>query len=378
MRILLVQPSIAPPGGGNLVAAWMLQALRDEHRPTLLAWEAPNLAVCNRFFGTSLRPGDFDLRLAPAPVRRGGALTPIPLALVKHGLLLRQARRLAAAYDLLVTADNEADFGRRGIQYIHYPKLDPERPAVDLRWYHGPRPLRALYRHLGRRIGGITSAGVRRNLTLVNSEFIAARMRALHGIEAVVLHPPVPGELPAVPWDDREDGFAMVGRISPEKRIEVAIAILRRVRERGFPVRLHVVGTNDDPAYTAYVRSLAAADGDWVTLHEDLPRADLMALLARQRYGIHAMEGEHFGIAVAEMARAGCIVFVPRTGGPAEIVGSDDRLLFDAPDEAVEKIAAVLDDAERQTSLRAHLAERARRFSAEAFVSRFLDLVRSM
>jgi glycosyltransferase involved in cell wall biosynthesis len=356
----------------------MLQALRNEHRTTLLSWEAPNLAACNRFFGTSLRSDDFDLRLAPWTARRVGALTPIPLALVKHGLLLRQARRLAPAYDLLLTADNEADFGRRGIQYIHYPKLDLERPAVDLRWYHGPRALRALYHHLGRRIGGITAAGVRRNLTLVNSEFIAARVRALHGIEPVVLHPPVPGEFPAVPWEAREDGFALVGRISPEKRIDVAIAVLRRVRERGFPVRLHVVGTNDDPAYTARIRDLAAAEAAWMTLHEDLARPDLLALLARQRYGIHAMHGEHFGIAVAEMMRAGCIVFVPRAGGPIEIVGADDRLLFETPDDAVEKIMAVLRDSERRMALQAYLAQRARCFSSETFVTRFRDLVRSM
>jgi len=93
VRILLVQPSIAPPGGGNLVAAWMLQALRDEHRATLLSWEPPNLAACNRFFGTSLGAGDFELRLASRIARRVGALTPVPLALMKHGLLLRQARR---------------------------------------------------------------------------------------------------------------------------------------------------------------------------------------------------------------------------------------------------------------------------------------------
>jgi glycosyltransferase involved in cell wall biosynthesis len=378
VRVLLVQPSIAPPGGGNLVAAWMLEALRDEHRVTLLAWEAPDLAACNRFFGTSLRPGDFDLRLAPRIARRIGALTPTPLALVKHGLLLREARRLAPDYDLLVTADNEADFGRRGIQYVHYPKLDLERPAVDLRWYHGSRSLRALYHHLGRRVGRITAEGVRKNLTLVNSAFIAARIGALHGIEPIVLHPPVPGEFPAVPWEAREDGFVMVGRISPEKRIEDTVEILRRVRERETPVRLHVAGTDDDRAYTARIRRLAAADGAWITLHENLARPDLVALLARQRYGIHAMADEHFGIAVAEMVRAGSIVFVPRTGGPIEIVGDDDRLLFGSPDEAAEKIGAVLRDPSRQASLRAHLARRAERFSAEAFVTRFREIVRSM
>ena len=377
VRILLVQPSIAPPGGGNLVAAWMLEALRDEHRTTLLTWGSPDLEACNRFFGTSLNRGDFELRLALRATQRLAAMTPLPLALMKSGLLVRQARRLASEYDLLVTADNEADFGRRGIQYVHYPKLDVERPAVDLRWYHGSRALRALYHHLGRRVGGITIEGVRRNLTLVNSEFIAARIRTLHGIEPVVLHPPVPGEFPDVPWAARENGFVMVGRISPEKRIEDVVEILRRVRGQVPSVRLHVVGTDDDPAYTASIRRLAAADAAWITLHENLARAELVALLARQRYGIHAMAREHFGIAVAEMVRAGCVVFVPRTGGPIEIVGDDDRLLFGSSEEADEKICAVLRDPERQAALRAHLATRAERFSTEAFVTRFRQLVQS-
>ena len=30
-RVLLVQPSMQPPGGGNGVAAWVLQALLAEH-----------------------------------------------------------------------------------------------------------------------------------------------------------------------------------------------------------------------------------------------------------------------------------------------------------------------------------------------------------
>ena len=30
-RVLLVQPSMQPPGGGNGVAAWVLQALVAEH-----------------------------------------------------------------------------------------------------------------------------------------------------------------------------------------------------------------------------------------------------------------------------------------------------------------------------------------------------------
>lgn len=57
-RILVVQPSLQPPGGGNGVCAWMLQALRDEHALALLTWKPVDLGPVNRYFGTSLRSTD--------------------------------------------------------------------------------------------------------------------------------------------------------------------------------------------------------------------------------------------------------------------------------------------------------------------------------
>src|SRR5205823_9648926 len=180
-----------------------------------------------------------------------------------------------------------------------------------------------------------------------------------------------------VPWDARENGFVALGRISPEKRLEEVVEILRRVRARGEAVPLHLVGTDDDARYMARIRRLVDANRAWITRHENLARPELAALLARQRFGIHAMTGEHFGIAVAEMMRAGCIVFVPRAGGPIEIVGDDDRLLFSSLDEAVEQIVATLRDPARQNALRAHLAARAERFSAAHFVTRMREIVRA-
>ena len=54
------------------------------------------------------------------------------------------------------------------------------------------------------------------------------------------------------------------------------------------------------------------------------------------------MREEHFGMAPAEMARAGCIVWVPRGGGQMEIVGREPALMYESDDEAVEKISATL------------------------------------
>jgi glycosyltransferase involved in cell wall biosynthesis len=368
MRILLVQPSLSSPGGGNLVAAWIVQALRDHHDVTLLSWQPPDLAVCNRSFGTSLRAADLRVQLAPAWARWLARFGPTPLVFLRDSLLFRQCVTRAGDFDLVVTANNEADLGRPGIQYIHYPRLDLVRPAVDLRWYHGSRRLLALYRRLCARVARFSAARMKANVTLVNSQWTGRRVRAVHGIEPVVLYPPVAGVFPDVPWSAREDGFVYIGRISPEKRIETVIEILERIRAAGRDLRLHVVGSPDDRRYGRHIRRLIGQRARWVTLHENLGRDDLTRLISRQRYGIHAMVDEHFGIAVAEMMYGGCVVFVHRDGGPREIVGEHARLLFDSVEDAVEKILAVLDDPAARDALRAHLAGRAALFSAERFV----------
>ena len=54
-RVLLVQPSMQPPGGSNGVAAWVLQALVPDHRVTVLSWQPVEVEPINRFFGTHLR-----------------------------------------------------------------------------------------------------------------------------------------------------------------------------------------------------------------------------------------------------------------------------------------------------------------------------------
>jgi len=375
--ILLVQPSMNPPGGGNLVAAWMVEALRSEHRVTILSWTPPNLAACNRIFGTSLQRIDFDLVLVPRALRALMHGSPIPLALLKDSILIRRALRLAPLHDLVVTANNEADLGRPGVQYVHFPRLDPERPAADLRWYNASRRVGAIYRRICTRIARTTPAGVTRNVTLVNSDFIGERVRRLHGVRTETLHPPVPGPFRATPWEARSNAFVCIGRISPEKRIETIVEILARVRSAGASVRLDVVGTTDDRFYAERVRALARAHAGWMRLHEDLSRAELLAVVAASRYGIHAMPDEHFGIAVAELVCGGCITFVPDGGGQVEIVGNENRLRFRSVEDATEKILATLHDPDRQAALRAHLAARAAHFSTERFVTRLREIVRA-
>lgn len=375
-RLLLVQPSLQPPGGGNVVAAWAIQALKDEHEISVLTWRRIDLEAINRYAGTTLRTGDFHALRVPAAWRALLRLLPLPLAQLRASLLLRDARRRTHDFDLCLGVNNEADFGRPGIQYVHFPWAYLPRPAVDLRWYHGSDAIVAGYHRICARVAGFSFERMRRNLTLVNSDWTAAKVRECHGIEATTLHPPVPGSFPDVPWAARKDGFVAIGRFSPEKELDKVIDVVAAVRARGHEVHLHLAGTADDVAYTEHVRRRAEREGGWVFVDEGLSRDELVRLVAKHRYGIHGMTEEHFGMAIAEMVRAGMIVFVPRGGGQTEIVDGDERLLYTSPAEAAAKIDAVLRDEALRGALRSSLEARRELFSVERFTSRLRELVR--
>jgi glycosyltransferase involved in cell wall biosynthesis len=76
---------------------------------------------------------------------------------------------------------------------------------------------------------------------------------------------------------------------------------------------------------------------------------------------------EHFGMAPAELVRAGCLVWVHDGGGQVEIV-DDPRLVYGSVEDAVAKIVATLRDPHEIATLRKHLAARGARFSAERFM----------
>jgi len=366
-RVLMVQPSINPPGGGNAVACWMLQALRADYAVTLLTREAPDLERANRVFGTSITADD--VRVVIAPLSSGAHL-----ALLRDHLLLARARRMTPDYDVVITAHNESDLGPRGIQYVHFPKLLAERPDPGLRWYQGPRAV-AAYQAVCAIVTGFRSARMRRNITLVNSDWTGRLMRARHGVEPITLHPPAAGPFPDVPWHDRRQAFVCVGRIAPEKRLEAVIGIVARVRRTSPEVTLHIAGNADDRTYLARVQAAVDARRDWVTLDLDLPREQLLRLMASCRYGIHGMRDEHFGMAVAELVCAGTIPFAHRSGGPAEILGGDEQLLYNDEDDAVARIRQALSDEAQICVLRETLAQRAAQFSSDAFVHTFRQVV---
>ena len=377
-RILFVTHDLITEGGGALVAAWILEALVSAYDVTLLAWVPPDYAALDRKFGTSL-DGTAIETILPNPAARWLIdRLPDDSHHQQANYLLRMAKRRGHAFDAVVESGFEADLGRPGIQYVHYPYL--ARRAGE--WtVAGDAPLGTRIRALlgGRLplwmlISGYSFERMRRNLTLANSNWAIGEMKRA-GVTGQLLYAPATGDFRDVPWERRRDAFVCTGRLVAYKRADWVADTLALVRREWPSLELHICGSAPEAGYIERLEAGAKAHGPWVYIHRDLPRRDLIALLAQSRYGIHACIDEHFGVAPAEMARAGCIPFVHASGGQVEIVDDDPRLCYTTAEDAAAKILAVLRDRGMQDELRTTVRARSERFTPEAFVAGLLDTV---
>jgi len=319
----------------------------------------------------------------PAILRRFVELDPDPGSIQDWCVMLRRCKQMRNRYDLLLSAEMEADFGAPGIQYIHFPELSAfYRPTPSLqtrRWWRFSCDLLRGEVPLWKAVAGYSFESMRSNLTVTNSHWIGDLVRSVYGIEPITLYPPAGGDFEPLPWSERTNGFVSIGRITASKRFDWIIETLSRVRSHNPEVKLYIVGSIDTGpdavAYLCRLRTLVQANAEWVELHENISRVELIELLQRNRYGIHAHIAEHFGIAVAEILLAGCIPFVYNSGGPSEIVGYDPRITYSSGGEAVSKILSVMNDSVLQEEIRSSLESRAGLFTAERFMQEFRTIV---
>jgi glycosyltransferase involved in cell wall biosynthesis len=364
-------------GGAEAVCLWMLEALRQDHELTLHTFSEIDFRTLNRDYGTSLADGQVRIErpYAGAAFNRFLAGSPRLFTLRQH-LLIRHFKRLTQPYDLCISAFNEMDLGTRGIQYIHFPLIGRGHETVRSEVLAPDSKARAAYRDLCRLLSGFSELRMKQNLTIANSRWTAGIVKRVYDIEARVIYPPVSGDFPKVAWEQKRIGFIVVGRIVPEKRVEIAFDIVKRLRREGHDVQLCIAGRSGAPAYLAYLRRLLKGNESWASIRTDLTREGLSELSASYRYGLHVRENEQFGIGVAEMLKAGCIPFVSARGGQTEIVGSQELLLFHRPEQAVERIAKVLSSKRIQNQLRQGLKYRSKMFSAERFMAEIRKAVK--
>jgi glycosyltransferase involved in cell wall biosynthesis len=372
----VVHPRIAEGGGSEASALWMLEALQDEGRLTLITMGRPDFGALNRAYGTGVDGRKVACRPLPVPAGMGRRFDAL-----RGWRLARYCRRYASEFDVMISAYNVMDFGRPGIQRIGDFSFDdrlrrmlyPSR-GVEGRLIYHRSPWRSAYLAFGRVLSGTRASGWKRNLTIANSRWTRDLLRRRFGLDSVVVYPPALSVPPRIPWEERENGFVVMGRVVPEKGIDAVIGVLDEVRRHN-DVHLHIIGKAGDQAYARRIAALAGARREWVFLEGGVYGPAKDALLGSHKYGLSGCRHEAFGIAVAEMVKAGCLVWVPEGGGQVEIVDHPDLVFADRAG-AVSSIVDVLDDPEKQAALRRHLAGRAEAFSAAGFGREIRRLVR--
>lgn len=377
-HVVIVQPHFAQ-GGAEAVAAWIIQAIKDLAPVTVFTYDSITPFELNRRFGTDLRVGDFKVVQFRFPLT--GRQQRPQLTLLKLHWLMRQCKAWPARDVLFFSTSSEMDFGQPGIQYVDFPQfVETSVRSLGLvqpeRWYHRPTPLRTAYLRLGCWLSRFSVDGVRANVTLTVSNWTGEVVRKVYGIETITVYPPVTLDFEEVPFTEREMGFVCLGRIVPAKRILEVIGILQSVRKHGFDVHLHIIGPYGDLQYARRVQLEQRKNSSWVFIEGPLERAQIAKILAQHRFGIHGMLIEHFGIAVAEMTKAGCIVFLPGGGGQGEIVNHDPRVIYESDAEAVEKILAVLKDQNLQLQLSEKMKVYSSKFSPARFIQKIRDIVK--
>ncbi|MFY7807212.1 MAG: glycosyltransferase [Limnoraphis robusta] len=364
------QPSIAvfypsfEGGGAESVGLWILEALKKKYKVTLFTLFELDFQRLNSAYGTQLSSETVRIKsMLPKFIQSSLdfliANNPSIKKLINH-YFIRQFKAQTQNYDLVLSGYNAADLGKSGIQYIHWIDVFDK----DESFY--------------KKISDFSDERMKSNHSIANSYVVADAILTEYGIESTVIYPPVVLDVQQIAWENKENAFICSGRLTEAKQPHKAIQILKKIREKGYDVKLYLTGGGGGfygLKYLRFLKKMVAENSDWVTLYQNLPYKDYVSILAKCRYGIHYKK-EPFGISIAEMVKAGAIPFVRSVGGQIEIVGQDNQdLFFDSLEEAVEKILLVLNNSEKQQQLRTALEDRQKIFSTEHFMKEICEFV---
>ena len=248
--------------------------------------------------------------------------------------------------------------------WAHGVRTSPETTHVvychtPARWLYGYDYLgvRSAKQVLARPLVGAmrrwdTGAARRADLYIANSLHVRDRIRAVYGLDAEIVHPPVDVErFTARPRGER---LLVVSRLLPYKRVDLAIEAANRL---GLP--LDVIGSG--PQYW----ELEALAGPTVRFDRRLDDEAITALMENCR-ALILPGSEDFGITPVEALAAGKPVVAFAAGGALESLEEGVSAAF-FDEQTVDALLAALHRVDQLGTSPSVLAGHARRFSTGAF-----------
>lgn len=360
VTVAILHPDFEYKGGGEAVCLHTVKAVQERYSSAnirIYAKSKPNLRELANYFGINLDLQKVELvtisKVWPQTISSN-------LQLLQKALYHRKIHQeMQEDLDLVISTQNEFTVQIPSAQYIHTPR-PPFIPQPS-------GPIERIYSKLCKEISGFEKMSKTPTHLIANSEYTAKKVRQIYEKEPSVVYPPVDcSKVDDIPWDQKENGFVVVGRISPVKRTLQAIKTIQAVVNEGYDTHLHVIGPEGDSKYTQRVVE-KAEKLNYVHLEGELNHSNrnYQEMIQEHRYAIsHCVES--FGISIAEAAAAGTLPFVVNEGGQTEIIQSEE-LIFSDDHVAIEKISTVLDNEQLQKRLHDRLPDVKKRFGRSRF-----------
>jgi glycosyltransferase involved in cell wall biosynthesis len=181
-----------------------------------------------------------------------------------------------------------------------------------------------------------------------------------------VIHPPV--TVKEVDIGEKKEQVLLLGRISRHKGIE---DIARIANENSIRV---IVAGYVNRGDEGFVEKLRMDGGKNVEIMENVSEGEKGKLMAESSTILSMNRKEHFGLAIAEAMKYGCVPVVPKSGGQwSDIVEFGKYGLgYQGQDELVEMLKKSFSYTRTE---RFKVAESVKRFSVEEFSRKIANLI---
>jgi glycosyltransferase involved in cell wall biosynthesis len=358
MRIVVVHPKMTVMGGGERVAIHSIkEALREGHE-VYLASEKFDVETFEDFFGIQGLFENVHLLSYP-PFRPAVKRAVLYQRLIYNQQCLRKIVSKERGFDLILnTAEvaNQPALRLPSLQYCYFPEYfsHQETDAPSKLWKLYYWPARVFYHS---RVSLIDSL-------LAVSDFTREFVKEKWGRDSTTLYPPCPIDLYSDLHNHPKENLVItVGRIAPEKRMDLFLEIARRLPE----VKFAIIGSValERKSHYENLRKTAPTNVSFVIS----PLRKAKEILGRAKVYVHCAQNEHFGITIVEAMAAGCVPVVHNSGGPREIVSADIGYRWNMIPEAVTLISRLVENDGLTRKFSKAAASRAERFGPAPFES---------
>ncbi len=202
------------------------------------------------------------------------------------------------------------------------------------------------------------------NLFIANSNFIAEKVRAYYGRDAITVYPPVDTDMfYPEPESGKKEYYLMAGRLLYYKGFDLGIAAMNQLQK---PLKIAGRG----PELAKLKKLVRSPLIEFIESASD----DELRLLYSNAKAFIFPQIEDFGLVAAEAQACGTPVIAFAQGGAREIVTHKKTgLLF--REQTPEAIVAAVKELEFHSFDRRAIAKSAQRFSKEEFKKNFLGML---